>query len=379
MRSGYTAWRKVKLGDLFDLKYGFALPEKKRLDGRCPVYASSGKVGYNDKPAVNSEGIVLGRKGNVGSVFYSERPFFPIDTVYFIDSLKFEGDLKFIYYLLKRIPFQKVGSDVGVPGLNRDLAYSLEAVIPESKTEQQRIASILSSFDSKIENNNQVIRILEEMAQAIFKEWFVKFRFPGHEKVEFVESELGRIPKGWEVGTLFDTAEVTYGYPFKSKLFNENHSGQPVVRIRNLADGNSSTYTTEQVDNKYSITPGDILIGMDGEFYVRRWIQEKALLNQRVARIVPMKGFSWNFLFMYLSKEIRKKQLEVSGSTVAHLGDSDLKRLKVLLPPKELRVTFKELDCMYRLLIRKSKENKILSQTRDLLLPKLMSGKLLID
>lgn len=141
--------------------------------------------------------------------------------------------------------------------------------MPSTK-EQTRIAEILSAFDEKIENNNRIIKTLEEMAQAIFKEWFVDFRFPrlpacvrsagrritrgqaDHEKAEFVDLELGRIPKGWETRNLFDALSVTYGYPFKSSLFNSEGHGVPVIRIRNILESKTSTSTTEEItDEKY--------------------------------------------------------------------------------------------------------------------------------
>jgi type I restriction enzyme S subunit len=99
---------------------------------------------------------------------------------------------------------------------------------------QHNIASVLSAYDDLIENNTRRIEILEEMAQAIYREWFVHFHFPGHDKAEIVDSPLGAIPEGWEVKKLFDVAEVTYGFPFKSKLFTQEGLGKPVIRIRDI-------------------------------------------------------------------------------------------------------------------------------------------------
>ena len=148
-------WQKVKLGEVLELKYGFGLPETKRINGNIPVYGSSGVVGSHNEPAVKSKGIIIGRKGHVGSIYFSEVPFCPIDTVYYVDSLKQKGCLRFFYYLLKTVPFQKIGSDAGVPGLNRDLAYGLNIFIPHDINKQKCIASILSAFDDKIELNNK--------------------------------------------------------------------------------------------------------------------------------------------------------------------------------------------------------------------------------
>ena len=158
---------------------------------------------------------------------------------------------------------------------------------------QRRIASILSAYDDLIENNTRRIAILEEMARRLYREWFVDFRFPGHEKVRMRESELGLIPKGWEVKSLYDSAEVTYGYPFKSKKFNAECNGHGVIRIRDIINDRPSAYSQEEAPRKYFIKNGDILIGMDGKFHMGKWSGGKALLNQRVVRL-RSKGLSLN-------------------------------------------------------------------------------------
>ncbi len=376
LKASPTTWQKVKLGDVLKLEYGFALPERLRHKGSFPVFGSSGIVGYHEHPMIPPRSIIVGRKGNVGSVFYSTGACCPIDTVYYVDPRQTKQDMRFLYYLLKTIPFVKVGSDTGVPGLNRDVAHQLEVNIPDDTSTQSRIASILSAFDDKIELNNKINATLEAMSQEIFKEWFVKFRFPGHEKVKFVDSEMGKIPEGWEVATLFDIAEITYGFPFKSQLFNERGEGKPLIRIRNLNDGQTRTFTTEIVDSKYIINAGDVLVGMDGDFYVRKWFQEGALLNQRVAKIKPREGYSWNFIYWMLNSEIKKKQLEVGGSTVAHLGDKDLQRIELVKPSEEVMQKYLALDNAYYYGVKLAIEKILLSKTRDLLLPKLMSGEM---
>ena len=141
-------WKKKKISDLIELKYGKALKADDRKDGDTPVYGSSGIVGYHDKPLVNNSGIIVGRKGNVGSVFWSHEPFFPIDTVYYVAT---DMSHYYIYHALKDINF--ISSDSAVPGLNRNYAYSLPIIMPDSK--------VISIFDKVVKKTFKQLRNLE--------------------------------------------------------------------------------------------------------------------------------------------------------------------------------------------------------------------------
>ena len=162
-------WRKVTLGEIIDLKYGFGLPERTRKGGNIPVYGSSGIVGWHDEATVK--------------------------------------DLHFVYYLLKAQDFTYLNSDSAVHGLNRNAAYGVEVLLPPF-SEQCRIASILSAFDDKIELNEQMNRTLEEMASAIFKSWFVDFEPFQDSEFEYNEKLEKEIPKGWEVKPFSEVIDV---------------------------------------------------------------------------------------------------------------------------------------------------------------------------
>jgi len=169
-----NGWKEVTLNDIAYLNYGKSLIADKRKKGSIPVYSSSGITGQHDKALVNEEGIIIGRKGNVGSVFYSNRPFYCIDTAYYIKKSEITCDIKYLYYLLKTLRLDRLNEDSAVPGLNRDTAHTQTFFYPESIETQRRIADILSALDDKIELNRQTNATLEAIAQAIFKEWFVE-------------------------------------------------------------------------------------------------------------------------------------------------------------------------------------------------------------
>jgi type I restriction enzyme S subunit len=241
---------------------------------------------------------------------------------------------------------------------------------------QRKIAAILSAYDDLIENNNRRIKLLEEMAQRIYREWFVDFRYSGHESVALVDSELGPLPLGWEVQPLFDVANITFGFPFKSALFNGDE-GLPVIRIRDIPTGESATFTTEEAGDSYLVSDGDILVGMDGDFHMSRWGAGEAWLNQRVARFrVASESLCRYSLFLALEKPISDWNQAIVGTTVAHLGKRHLELIKVPTPPIWLGARAAALlDPLFDLEIRLRKATRQLRATRDLLLPRLISGE----
>jgi len=382
-------WRKVKLGEVLELKYGFGLPETKRKTGRVPVFGSSGIVGAHNEAAVQSQGIVIGRKGHVGSIHYSNVPFYPIDTVYYVDQLKIPGDIKFFYYFLKRMPFQQIGSDVGVPGLNRDIAYSLEVKIPEDPNIQKRIADVLSAFDDKIELNNKINQTLEQMAQAIFKEWFVKFKFPGHEKAKFIDSELGKIPKGWEVKQFGDgiiTEVISNGI--------DKFNGEKIYLATADVDGKEISNTKTKITYDKRPSRADMQPIINSMWFAKMINTYKILFffdgnKEDLEKFILSTGFmgikcnNGSEFFMYLFISSKKfhsiKDTLVQGAVQEALTLGNIKRVKILIPSKEVLLRFNEIiKPMFGKIYKNRLENQKLASLRDLLLPKLMSGKILV-
>jgi len=284
-------------------------------------------------------------------------------------------DTKYIRYCLELyLPeLLQLASGATMPNLTQSSIKQFS--IPYSKY-RDKVTSILSAYDNLIENNLRRIKILEEMAQNLYREWFVNFRFPGHENTRFVDSPLGKIPEGWRVENLFSIADVTYGYAFKSSLFNTDGLGKPVVRIRDVLSGVSKTFSTEEPNKKYLVENGDILIGMDGDFHMGFWVGGQAYLVQRVARFRAKKDIGTYLLFLSLIDPIKDFNSTITGTTVAHLGDKHLKTINFLLPDKEfLSYCNSILGSYLRLIISLKLKNQVLQKTRDLLLPKLISGE----
>lgn len=218
--------------------------------------------------------------------------------------------------------------------------------------------------------------MLEEMARALYREWFVEYRFPGHEQAEFVEDEQGRRPKEWERQLLVELASVQYGFAFKSKQFAERGSYK-IARIRDVLEGDSKTFTEEACDKKYNINNGDVLVGMDGDFHIGQWIGGEARLVQRVALFKGRYGLPNLLVRLILEAPISNLNKQITGTTVAHLGDKHIKEITLLLPRTdvmtELGLRFRAIDDLVQNLRLR---NANLRRTRDLLLPRLVSGEL---
>ena len=242
---------------------------------------------------------------------------------------------------------------------------------------QLRIAGILSTYDDLMKNSQRRIRILEAMARALYREWFVYFRFPGHEKLSRVASPLGNIPQGWEVRTVKDIAAVTYGFPFQSKKFNTDGIGTPVIRIRDILDGSINTFTDEEAESKYHIKNGDILVGMDGDFHMCIWSSGHAFQNQRVAKFESNGEIGNYHLFLALELPIQTWNKSIVGTTVAHLGDMHIKTIQIAWPPAKILAKARDiLEPMSEQIIALKCQVQNLRRTRDLLLPRLLSGQM---
>ena len=296
----------------------------------------------------------------------------------------------FIYYLsispeFRNIAIKSMTGSSGRQRVQKDVLENVEIKLPPLE-EQEKIANILSCLDDKIELNNEMNKTLEEMAQSIFKRWFVDFEFPNEDGEpykssggEMVDSELGMIPKGWEVVNYINTSDIQYGFAFKSKLFNDKE-GKPIIRIRDISNSYTPTYTTEEYNDLYIVTKNDILVGMDGEFKAHIWGGKDSLLNQRVLRIRPKDNNSIAYSYFSIKEPLRYLENSKVGTTVIHLGKKDIDNIKIVYPPNNLISKYRDIADN---LINKICENKVeimeLSELRDRLLPKLMIGEIKVN
>lgn len=309
-------------------------------------------------------------------------------------------DSKFFVYYAMSSQFQHElnarlsGSTVF--GIRQEELRKTKVILPPLET-QRKIASILSSLDSKIETNNKIISNLEEQAHQLFKHWFVDFEFPNENGQAYkssggrmVESELGLIPKGWEIGCLKDDLSLVSGYSFKSSDYTPNGKYK-ISTIKNV--GNGRFLITEN-DSKIELLPenikkeqiliiGDILISLTGEVGRVCLVSEKDyLLNQRVAKILPKKEIYYEYLYFLLLQHSMKRKIEniSTGSIQKNVSTNKILQIKTIVPEEFVvrkfhKITKQIIQEVQNLTI----QNKFLSEIRDLLLQKLMSGEIDVE
>jgi type I restriction enzyme S subunit len=258
-------------------------------------------------------------------------------------------------------------------------AFGAMPITLPPRHQQDKIVEILKSLDDKIELNRRINANLEAQAQALFRSWFVDFE-PFRDG-PFVDSELGKIPQGWKVGDIYTYMNVIYGAPYKSALFNTDKKGYPLIRIRDLKTYSPQFYTEEILPNTEYVDFGDIVAGMDAEFVPYIWKGEKGLLNQRVCKFIPRYDYvSKYYILSLIRPELEFVQSYKVGTTVSHLGKSDIDKFKVITPPDEIVKRFSCIvDSFHQQIIKLAKESLNLSALRDTLLPKLMAGEINLD
>ena len=367
-------WKEDVLGNVLEVKYG--KDHKKLADGQYPVYGSGGLMRYVDSKLYDGPSILIPRKGTLNNIMFVESPFWTVDTMFWSIINTDKVDPKFLFYSICKRDFASMNVGSAVPSMTVNILNDIQISYPKNIEDQRRIASILSSLDRKIELNNKINADLEEMAQAIFKNWFVDFE--PFKDGKFVDSELGMIPEGWEVGSPYEYVKVVYGAPYKSAKFNDNGEGLPLIRIRDLKDCNPQFYTPEILPQTEYVNMGDIVAGMDAEFVPHIWKGNTGLLNQRVCKLMPQQTSISNLFVLYLMKpELEFVQSYKTGTTVSHLGKADIDKFVVVLPPlKVVEECSKILDSILQRIKNISAESRNLSLLRDTLLPRLMSGEL---
>ena len=282
-------------------------------------------------------------------------------------------DNEYVYYLIKNfLPGLKaynLGTASGREYVSKSNFEKIELVAEQDKEIQKKIGVILSRYDSLIENYQKQIKLLEEAAQRLYKEWFVDLHFPGHENTKIVDG----VPEGWEKKRLVDMVDVQYGYAFDGKLFNSNGEGMPILRIRNIPDGITSDYTTEEAQDCYIVHNGDIVVGMDGIFHINSWSGGDAYLVQRACSFRPKEENMKGFIFQAIQEPIKFFEKTLVGATVAHLGKKHIDSIELCVPKNfELYQPFSKFYNQRQGLLS---QIRLLTEARDRLLPKLMNEK----
>ena len=279
------------------------------------------------------------------------------------------ADANFLYYVFANDDFfvYSMATSKGTKMPRGDKASIMKYEVESFDLNTQRkIASILKPIDKKIELNNAINNNLFEQMQALYKAWFVDFEPFG-----------GVRPSNWNDTNIYAIANIIYGAPFASKLFNTDGLGKPIIRIRDLKEQAFVTFTTEEHPKGHLIQPGDIVVGMDGEFRPYIWGNEPAWLNQRVCIFESYRPQGKAFVLYTIKPLLNKIEQTQVATTVIHIGKKDFDAFEIILPDEATLDSFDSITApMIEQIVNNRLQNKRLTVLRDTLLPKLMSGEL---
>ena len=380
----------IEFKNFIQLQRGFDLPEHSRILGNVPVVASTSISGFHNVAKVKAPGVVTGRSGALGEVQFINEDFWPLNTTLWVKDFK-NNDPKYVYYFLKTIDFKRYNSGAGVPTLNRNDLDTLKIKIHE-KNEQLKIAKLLSNYDDLIENNNRRIKILEKMAQKIYKEWFVDFKFPGHETTTFKDSPLGKIPNDWEVKLFSDYFDIQNGFAFKSKDYSNN--GVKIIRTKDFASTKYINITDpiflpNQLKSKYEtymLQEYDFLLIMVGASIGKYGIVLKkdmpSLQNQNMWALRPKNNYIYlkNYSIFMFENLIKKVLSFATGAAREFFRKEHFNNQRIIVPNSCILNLFNQItnDILNEISNLYTK-NENLKQTRDILLPRLISGEINVE
>lgn len=392
-------WNVSNIGEIADLRQGLQISKKLRVDsntlGAIPLLKitdmpqkcfSEYVKDVPEQYIADENDIIYTRTGQVGLVYTNLNGCVHNNCFKVIVDYNY-FDKQYIYYYLSSKNVEKYSNNVAGGSVQKDLthgAFKTCKIAYPSLKEQKVIAKILSDLDEKIEVNNKINKNLEEMAQAIFKQWFVDFEFPNEEGKpykssggEMVESELGMIPKGWKICELNELSTLTMGLSPKSSSYNTEGTGTPL--LNGAADFNNGLIKA----NKYTTQETRVCEKGDLVFCIRATIgnltfsDNKYCLGRGVAALRAKREIFICLIYMNLLNSIEKLKSQATGSVILGLSKPDINNMKVLYP--NLETLTKYSNAFFSLFNKKEeiiRENERIEKLRDTLLPKLMSGEI---
>lgn len=391
-----TNWKEYKLSDLMQIKYG--KDHKHLADGSYPLYGSGGIMRYVEKPLYEEESILIPRKGTLSNLFYLNEPFWSVDTMFYSQINKELALPKYLYYTLKTFDLASLNVGSAVPSLTTQVLNEVLVSVPDIDT-QTAIAEILSSLDDKIELNNKINQELENLAQTLFKQWFIDFEFPNENGEpykssggEMIESELGEIPKGWEVICFKDTIEKYIDNRGKTPPVISD--GIPIVEVKHMSDSSifpslkTQKFVSQEVYENWFrayLEQDDLLmstVGTIGRLNITPKNEIFAIAQNVLGLRFKKEILTQNYMFCLMRSKLFNDEINsrLIITVQASIKRSDLEKIPVIIPDYSI---LKQFDIQVRILFDEitnlTKENQELTNLRDTLLPKLITGELQVN
>lgn len=374
------------------LQRGFDITKKEQTDGIYPVVSSSGVTSYHNEFMAKGPGVIIGRKGTLGSAFYIETDYWPHDTTLWVKDFK-GSDPKFIYYFLKTLRLERLDSGSSNPTLNRNFVHQLDANKPEPKI-QKEIAAVLSALDAKIACNNRINAELEAMAKTLYDYWFVQFDFPDANgkpyktsggKMVYSAALKREIPAGWLHSTIGETFKTHLG----GTPSREKEEYWTPSEVNWLSSGeNPSTFVVDPDERISNLglqnSPAKLLPRGTVILSIVRHLRAsilgiEAVTNQSVVGIVESDAFKHCFIYPYIVREIPRLMVLRTGAQQPHINKGVLDESLLVVPDESTLEAYTSLAAPLFLQIKNyHQQNRELTQLRDWLLPMLMNGQVMV-
>ena len=352
-----SEWKKVKLGEICERVTSGGTPKanvssyynpptipwlKTKEVNYCRItetenYISEEGLKNSSAKLISPNSVIIamyGQGDTAGRIAINKIPLATNQACCNLTIDKSKADYEFIYYQLCTLYDKLVSLKAGAaqPNLNARIIKNLEIIMP-SLPIQHRIATILSRYDSLIENYQKQIKLLEEAAQRLYKEWFIDLHFPGHENTNIIDG----VPEGWEKKPISQLGEYLNGFAFKPSDWQK--SGKPIIKIKEMGNGVSNDTPRnngERVPAKYLVKAGDLLFSWSATLMVIVWSGEEGWLNQHLFKVTPSKGIEREFLLQSISNTIEEFQNLTTGSTMKHIQRNKLDQVFVNVPNDEI-------------------------------------------
>ena len=389
-----NSWTETALGEVIELYDHERIPlstqQRSQRQGGYPYYGASGIIDYIDDYIFDGRFLLISEDGanlverNTPIAFFATGKFWVNNHSHVVRGIPEVADDYFLMSYIQSANISGYITGTAQPKLSQRNLKAIRLPLPPFPI-QRKIAAVLSAYDDLIENNTRRIEILEEMARTIYREWFVEFRFPGHEQVKVVESELGLIPQGWEVVKISDIVDLSRKGIIPSKFPEEifAHFSIPAFDSGCMPAFDSSNTIKS---NKYLITENCVLVSKLNPNIPRVWfpflnIEHRAIASTEFLILIPKPPVDCVFLFnLFRSTEFSGKlAVRALGTSRSHqrVSPTDFLNLSVLIPTESLLNSFHEkVSSVMNICNTLRSKNVNLRQTRDLLLPKLISGEI---
>ena len=376
-------WRECTLGEVVRFQRGHDLPEQARKPGSVPVIGSAGQNGWHNETRANGPGVSIGRSGaSIGKVTYTPVDCWPHNACLYVTDF-LGNDPRFVYYFLKTKDLTLLNSGAAQPSLNRNFVHMVPVRIP-GPDEQAAIVAILSAYDDLIENNRWRIALLEEAARLLYREWFIHFRFPGRAHVKIIAG----IPEGWERVRLAEKFDTTSGgTPSRNNpdFFSGNINWVKTQELNERPIFETSEKITEDAIAQSSVKllpKQTLLVSIYGNTNIGRTglLAAPGSSNQACVALLPKRRKEdWIYAQLWLQQHREQIVGLAQGAAQTNISQKTLRSLVMLWPTSLLLEDF--LDSVlssYRQIECLCLQNEKLSQARDLLLPRLMSGEIAV-